>query len=365
VSRPAPSSILHRYLSARVREGRAPGAAWWVEGPSGEIEHGACGSAALEPFAEPLLEETPFDLASLTKPLCTALLLALLEQERALDLAAPVEDYLGSWRQSPFGSRSLLELATHSAGLPAWRPLYLRERSIDGYLDSIAAERPATPPGTVLYSDLGYIALGAILERVSGSSLDRLFAQHVAAPLGLNGTGFATDGAEFANAAATERGNEYERALAAEEGEGYAWPTEILRGRAHDGNARALGGVAGHAGLFGPLEEVATIPREILRPERLPLRPDARRRLLEPAPSGTGRTVGLVTAAASGAARGILPADAPGHTGFTGTSLWLDPTAGAAFVLLTNRVHPAVPAESFQYLRRGFHRLGAAMVRGL
>jgi CubicO group peptidase (beta-lactamase class C family) len=364
VSRPARSSILHRFLSARVREGRTPGAAWWVEGPAGEIERGACGSAALEPWAEPLVEQTPFDLASLTKPLCTALLLVLLEQERALDLEAPAEDYLDPWRQSAFGSRSLLDLARHSAGLPAWRPLYLRERSLDGYLESIAAERPATSPGTVLYSDLGYIALGAVLERVSGSSLDRLFAHRVAAPLGLSGTGFATDAAEFAHAAATERGNEYERALAGEEGEGYAWPTEILRGLAHDGNARAIGGVAGHAGLFGPLEEVATIVREILRPERLPLSPGARRRLLEPPDAAVGRSVGLVTAAASGAARGVLVDDAPGHTGFTGTSLWLDPAAGAAFILLTNRVHPVVPAESFQYLRRGFHRLAVAMVRG-
>jgi CubicO group peptidase (beta-lactamase class C family) len=203
-----------------------------------------------------------------------------------------------------------------------------------------------------------------VLERISGVPLDRLFARRVAVPLGLPRAGFASASGGFTDAAATERGNEYERALAGEAGAGHRWPTELLRGEVHDGNARALGGVAGHAGLFGTLEEVASIARVILRPGSLPLGDRTRRLLLRPAPPERTRTLGLEAAAASRAARGVLPGPAPGHTGFTGTSLWLDPGAGSIFVLLTNRVHPRVPEREFHPVRRGFHRLAVATLRG-
>ena len=105
----------------------------------------------------------------------------------------------------------------------------------------------------------------------------------------------------------------------------------------------------------------AAIAREILLPGKLELSPEARNRLLLPVTPGGDRTFGLVTAAASEAARSVLPDDAPGHTGFTGTSLWLEPGRERAYVLLTNRVHPRVPSESFQPLRREFHRLAAGL----
>jgi CubicO group peptidase (beta-lactamase class C family) len=206
----------------------------------------------------------------------------------------------------------------------------------------------------VQYSDLGYILLGATLERAGGRSLPRLFAETVARPLGLTHTRYAGSSPPLDGAAATERGNAYERGLAGERGRNFAWRTHVLRGEVHDANAARLGGAAGHAGLFGTAEEVARLAREILEPRSLRLGEPARRRLLDP--SAGGRTVGFVTAATSSAARGILPPVAPGHTGFTGTSLWLDPDRGRLFVLLTNRVHPEVGPRDFQLVRRAFHR---------
>lgn len=340
-----------------------PGATWWVEGPAGPLSRGAVGSAVLEPQAEPVAESTPFDLASLTKPLCTAVLLLLCRQDGLLDLDEPVGSYLDALRGSRYGGASLRLLAHHAAGFPAWRPLYLSASSLEQYLERIAATPPAVPPGRTLYSDLGYIALGAVLQEVAGRPLERLFAERIAAPLGLKRTGFPAPPSRFADAAATERGNEFERALAGEEGRDHGWPSQILRGMPHDGNARALGGAAGHAGLFGPVAEVAAIARELLRPGALPLTAESRRQLLEAAPGGAGRTVGLVAAAQARAARGVLPDGAPGHTGFTGTSLWLDPSRGAFHVLLANRVHPTVPERGFDFVRRGFHRLAAALAR--
>lgn len=362
MSGPLRAGDVERFLASRLREGWAPAAAWWIEGRSGPLSRGATGWATLEPTREPLRSATPFDLASLTKPLCTALLSVLLEQE-GLDLEEPVDGLLEPLRGSPYAGASLRALASHAAGLPAWRPLYLRASTVDGYLRSMAALPPAARAGTTLYSDLGYIALGAALERVASRPLDRLFIEKVAAPLGLRRIGFAVPPADFHDAAATERGNEYERALAGEEGGEHDWPTAILRGRPHDGNARGLGGVAGHAGLFGTLEDVAAIARELLRPDRLGLAETARRRLLEPVSAGGGRSVGLVVAEQARAARGLLPAGAPGHTGFTGTSVWLDPSRDSFYVLLTNRVHPRVPERAFHPLRRGFHRLAVALAR--
>ncbi len=174
-------------------------------------------------------------------------------------------------------------------------------------------------------------------------------------------TGFAVEPGAFGDAAPTERGNAYERGLAGPAGRAHGWRTGILRGQVHDANAHALGGAAGHAGLFGTAGEVARLGRELLRPERIPLGDRARGRLFDVVPKSLGRTVGMVAASGSMATRGLLPERAVGHTGFTGTSCWLDPDAGRLFVLLTNRVHPVVSDRDFQPVRRGFHRLAAAL----
>ncbi len=334
-----------------------PGASWWVgQGPRA-ISHGAVGQSALEPGAAPVEEETPFDLASLTKALVTAPLLVMLEREGRLDLDAPLGSLVPELADSACASCSLLSVAAHTAGLPAWWPLYLQASTMEGYLEQIGRRPRAVAQGETLYSDLGYIALGAVIGRVTGRSLDQLFRERVAEPLGLSRTGFPGGRQEFSDAASTERGNSYERAMAGERGASFAWREEIPRGEVHDANAHGLGGVAAHAGLFGTASEVARIVRELLKPGDLALDDDARRRLLRVVPPSRGRTVGMVVAAQAGSARGILPADAPGHTGFTGTSLWLDPASDRHFVLLTNRVHPRVPPSSFRPLRREFHRL--------
>ncbi len=356
------AGLIRSFLAKRIAKGRMPGAVWWIEGPGGPADHGAVGRSAVEPSVAPLTEETPYDLASLTKPLCTALLLVLLEQERSLDLSSPAGYFLDELHGSAAGEASLLSLACHAAALPAWKPLYLHSFTLEGYLARIAEEPLACRPGGVLYSDLGYIVLGAVLERVTGMPLDRLFEERIAGPLGLERVGFAVGADRFADAAAAELGNEYEREMAGDAGKDFSWRSSVIRGEPHDGNAWALGGVAGHAGLFGTVAGVLAIAREMLRPGPLALGPAARGRLLAPAPGSKDRTVGFVTAGGSSAARGLLPAEAPGHTGFTGTSLWLDPNGGRIFVLLTNRVHPTVPRRDFQSVRRGFHRLAMRLV---
>jgi len=355
---------LDQFLANQVARGRMPAACWWVGRGGHLVSGGALGATSSDDDAREVHQATPFDLASLTKALATAPLLVLLEQERLLDLQAPLSTVLDELRGTAIGSHTLVSLASHTAGLPAWAPLYVRASGIDGTIAAIASMPPAGPPGDTLYSDLGYILLGAVLERAARSDLASLFDERIARPLALERTGFAVGGRDFADAAMTEMDNCYERTLAGAEGAGYRWRERIPAGQVHDANAHALGGVAGHAGLFGTASEVARVAAELLEPGTLPLGQQARSRLTEVVPPSDGRTVGLVVAARSGAARGVLPDEAPGHTGFTGTSLWLDPHDRGCFVLLTNRVHPRVPHDDFQPLRRAFHRLAARRASG-
>jgi len=348
------------WLASRVAAGVTPGGTWWIEAEATVLSRGAFGDASHLPRSVAATEGTPYDLASLTKPLATALLAVLLEQEGRLDLDAPVAEWIDELHGSPYETVSLLELGAHRAGLPAWRPLYLEVSSLPGYLWRIAAEEPAVPRGEELYSDLGFVVLGAAVERAGEAPLDRLFHDRIAGPLGL-GMRFARRPDRIDGAAPTEEGNAYERSLAGEAGEGYAWRTTSIHGEVHDGNAWALGGVAGQAGLFGTASEVATLGREIVAPDRLALGPGARRRLLEPAGGTGGRTFGFVTASASDAARAVFPETAPGHTGFTGTSLWLDPGRRLVAVLLCNRVHPVAREIDFQQERLAFHRLATGL----
>jgi serine-type D-Ala-D-Ala carboxypeptidase len=352
-----------RFLGSRVAEGWMPGAAWWVEARGRVVSRGATGLAQCEPLAATAGEETPYDAASLTKPLVTGLLLALLGDEGVLDGVEPLERWVEEARGTPLATVSLLELARHEGGLPPWCPLYLRSRDRSGYLRQIAGSARSTDRGRCVYSDLGYIALGVALERALGVDLGRSFDTRIARPLGLPRAGFMGHGRTFADAAATERGNAYERTLAGPAGEFFAWRENVIRGEVHDGNAWGLGGLAGHAGLFVTAAEAATIAREMLAPRRLALGPRGRTSLLV-APSPGARSAGFVPARQSGAARGILRDSSPGHTGFTGTSLWLDPTVDGIYILLTNRVHPVVAPREFQRLRRAFHRIVRRAIDG-
>jgi CubicO group peptidase (beta-lactamase class C family) len=356
---------LRAFLVAEVSRGAMPGAAWWVGDAGGAIATGAAGEAAIEPTPAPLTTDVPFDLASLTKPLATALLATILDREGRLDLATSLGAIFPELRSSPFSASTLKDAAAHRAGFPAWAPLYLAGTTREAYVRAIASCARAGEAGATLYSDLGYLLLGFAVERAAGVPLDRLFDLRVARPLSLLRCGFAARTGLFGDAAATERGTEYERALAGPAPPGARverFRREIPRGQVHDGNAWGLDGVAGNAGLFGTAADVAAIALAILDPARVGLDPRALDPMLRPIAKGAGvRTVGFLRAGDAESVRGILPDEAVGHLGFTGTSLWIDTTRPRVYVLLTNRVHPQVPQQPFLDTRRGFHALAATL----
>jgi CubicO group peptidase (beta-lactamase class C family) len=330
-------SRLSRFLAEESARGSFPGGVALV-GSASEIlsldSHGA------DPG-------TLYDLASLTKVLATAPL-AELAQRSGLDWRRSVGAYLPDFKKTRFEDLTVEHLASHTSGLPAWRPLYAFGLGPKAYRRALAELEPEARPGAhVLYSDLGVLVLGEILELVLGEPMDRAFSREVAAPAGSSarfGPIAPPDGV-----APTERGNRYEQALCEAMGVAFSrFRTEMIRGEVHDANAHYRGGVAAHAGLFGSAEDVWKLARPWaagggeLAADRTP---------------GQAESRGLLWQRKRGAGSAIpeFSEEAFGHTGFTGTSVWIDPRRYRIYVLLTNRVHPDVKPGDFNEVRRRFH----------
>lgn len=352
------TSDLTSFLDERIAAGDFPGAVVCARG-GGREALVARGHAVLVPERIPALPGTIFDLASLTKVLSTTLLVALELEAGALTLDDPVSTHFEEFRHRHVTLRHLL---THTSGLPKWRPLYL-EAGDPARVPAVIAGLPLEyEPGTrVVYSDPNFIALGIVLERVTGLALDRLFDERIARPLGLARTGFRPDPSLRPEIAASETGNAYEREMCGESGDAFQdWRTGIIWGEVHDGNAHFLGGVAGHAGLFGTAGETATIAGQFLSGSRLLHDPAIFAQFRDNLTPGLEehRSIGFQLASTPDSAAGpSLPPDAFGHLGFTGTSLWVDPHRARTVVFLTNRTHPVRRDLPFNEIRRQVNAL--------
>jgi CubicO group peptidase (beta-lactamase class C family) len=355
------------YLRHHVEAGDFPGAVYLVAEDGRILADGALGLAVARPERIAATPDTIYDLASLTKPLAGALLAALLEAEGRLALDDPLGRHLPDWTaEGPASRVTLLDLLTHRSGLPAWRPLYLHASDRAGCIAWLREQPLERPPGAeVVYSDPGYILLGFALERAGGASLDLLFGRRVADPLGLTDLLFRPDRALRGRTAATEAGNRKERLLAGPEGDRYnGWRTDVVWGEVHDLNARLLGGVSAHAGLFGTARAVFRVALEILGPGTGLL--DSTRRALFASSltrgMGADRPLGFRLAGdPRGAAGAGLSARSFGQDGFTGTSLFIDPDSRRIYILLTNRVHPEFREMDMNAVRRGFHEVAASL----
>jgi CubicO group peptidase (beta-lactamase class C family) len=368
---------INALLAARIAAGDFPSAVYLVAERGRIIFFDALGDAVREPELHAATPETIYDLASLTKPLVTGLLSALMVQRGALDLDRTVVSYLPEFERAETAAITLRHLLTHTSGLPAWRPLRIatgnrRER----VLDVIAASNlEYVPASRVVYSDLGFITLGLLLERIAFMALDDLAQAEIFRPLALERTFFKPERAFLTGVAACELGgNAYERGMCeAVELEDSAdaagaWREKLIWGEVHDGNAYFLGGAAGHAGLFSTARETLRLAEQFIA---------ARTRLLAPETCAlfrTNMTRGLnearsfawqLAATKDSTAGGALPPDSFGHTGFTGTSCWIDAAHERVFILLTNRTHTrTLPFVNINSVRRQFHTLAVAALDG-
>ncbi len=297
----------------------------------------AFGAREVAPDPPRATPETVYDLASLTKALATSILVMRAVAAGQLALDERLGEAFSLCTGRPCADATVREALAHATGLPAHRPFHERvagrppEARRHALLELVAAEPLAHPTGSrSLYSDLGFILLGALLEARLGAPLDALFAREVAAPLGLSRLGYAPP--EGAPLAPTERCPVRGR---------------LVLGEVHDLNAAAMGGVAGHAGLFGTAPAVAVVAEALCAAYAgatsfIP--PDILRAFFSPAgvPASTWRLGWDGPAKAGSLAGERLAKRAVGHLAFTGCSLWIDPDPGVFVVVLSNRVHPAV-----------------------
>jgi serine-type D-Ala-D-Ala carboxypeptidase len=363
------SQPITEMLASRIEAGDFPSAVYLVVENGKTIFADALGDAVLEPESYPTTLETIYDLASLTKPLITGLLCAQLVERGELSLANSVADYLPEFERADKSSITIRRLLTHTSGLPAWRPLYLLTNGEkEAALATIAAEPLQYTAGErVTYSDLGFITLGFLLQRLTGQTIAVLAQNKIFAPLGLQRTFFNPAIAARTGVAACENGNAYERDMCERDFPGHAyagWRNEIIWGEVHDGNAYFLGGAAGHAGLFSTATETLVLANQFIGPRSQLLKPETCELF------GQNMTEGLNEARSfawqlaqtrDSTAGSSLPPEAFGHTGFTGTSCWIDAGRERVFILLTNRTHHrALPFMNINGVRREFHTLAIA-----
>lgn len=363
-------------LQSRIDAGDFPSAVYLV-GEKGEIRsRGALGLAVVEPEKIEARFDTIYDLASLTKPLVTALLIAKLVETGKLDPNGRLGDLLNEFYTSPHAEVTINQLMMHTSGLPAWRPLYLLADSPELVIDEIARTLPDADQQSATYSDLNFVTLAAVIERVTGSDLSTLVSIAIANPLGLASIRFNPPKDWRPRIAASEKGNRYEKQTCIDAGyiseeaaeasdkigdQRPRFRDHILWGEVHDGNAHFMGGVAGHAGLFGTAEDVFKIALQFLPDHTRLLKPETCQLFRTNFTRGLNedRSFGFQLASTEGSTAGSrMPPESFGHNGFTGTSLWIDPDNDRVFVLLTNRTHHhAPPFVNINSVRRRFHDL--------
>jgi len=324
---------LRAVLEGAVDSGAVPGIVVATGTSEGTRFLQGHGWAQMLPTREPMRAYTLFDLASLTKVVATTSLVAILSAEGQVSIEGRLDAYLTELSDDAKGAVTLHQLLTHTSGLPAWRPFYRDCTTREQVLAAVLAEPLAEEPGVRrVYSDLGFILLGEVLERVSGRSLAALARERLFRPLGMLDTGFVPPSGLAARAAATE--------IAA----GHDLPK---RGCVHDENAGAMGGVSGHAGLFSTASDLARFARMMLRGGRFEgvdvIPRSGYDALFARDPSGPAGWCwrGWVGIGPEDDLARILSTRAFGHTGFTGTSLWCDPERDVFVVCLTNAVHPS------------------------
>jgi serine-type D-Ala-D-Ala carboxypeptidase len=361
---------LSNLLTQHINSGEFPSAVYLVAEGNEIAFADALGHSVVQPYSIANQIDTIYDLASLTKPLVTGMLCARRIELGELTLDSSVSHYLPEFERTDKQMITVRELLTHTSGLPAWRPLYiLADDEPERAAGAIASLDLEYKPGTrVVYSDLGFIALGILLERMTGQPLVEMAHREIFEALELTMTFFNPELALQTGIAACETGNVYEKNMCDESGAGAYEKSRqrLIWGEVHDGNAYFLGGAAGHAGLFSSAGEVFGLAKQFMAESSRLFKPETCKLFRQNMTEGLeeARSLAWQLAATKDSTAGTdLPPDSFGHNGFTGTSLWIDPQHRRVFILLTNRTHAReLPFANINAVRREFHSMATAEI---
>jgi uncharacterized protein YbbC (DUF1343 family)/CubicO group peptidase (beta-lactamase class C family) len=315
-------------MQQAVAKGVVPGGVLLVGHDGTVVYRKAFGMRSLEPAREAMTADTVFDIASVTKCVVTATAIMQLAEDGRLRLNDPVAAYLPEFVQSGKESITVRQLLTHFSGMPEDLELKTPWRGRAEAFRMAMESKPLFPAGSrFLYSDINFLVLGFIVEKVSGTPLDEYAAAHIFAPLAMRETRYLPPPQWRARIAPTE----------------YDENHHMLRGVVHDPTARRMGGVAGNAGVFSTADDLAKYAQELLAGNRIlsALSVEKMSTPQQPPTATVLRGLGWDIDSPFASNRGeFLPVGSFGHTGFTGTSLWIDPTTNSYIILLTNAVHP-------------------------
>ncbi len=320
-------SVVDPIVNDAIARQQIPAAVLIVSHDGYVVYRKAYGDRALVPHREAMTLDTVFDCASLTKVLATTMAVMQLWEQGKFRMADPVAKYLPEFAQNGKQDITIRQLLVHYSGLPEDLDLAKKWEGKDTAYRMAFEIAPERSPGSAfVYSDVNFIVLGALVERVSGESLEEYTAKHIFAPLGMKETRFLPPSSWLPRIAPTEDDEHHP-----------------LRGAVHDPTARRMGGVAGHAGIFSTADDLAIFAQALLDGGRGVLTPATIAKMTspqQPATSTTLRGFGWDIDSPFSTNRGeLLPLGSFGHTGFTGTSLWIDPATKTYIVLLTNAVH--------------------------
>jgi len=350
--RPEKLAAMDAAINEAIASNQCPGGVLWLE-HNGTAYHKAFGNRAMVPAREPMTEDTIFDAASLTKVVATTPAVMLLVERGQVNLDAPVRTYVPEFTGDGRELVTVRQLLTHMSGLAPDIETKTDWHGLAEAIQKACVEKLSSKPGTVFkYSDINFILLGEIVRRVSRTPLDVFMQHEIYSPLKMTDTGFLPPREKLARIA----------------------PTEVVAGRpwrgvVHDPTARKMGGVAGHAGLFTTASDLARYARMMLNLGELdgvrifqPATVKLMASVQTPPEISTRRGLGWdIDSAYSGPRGDIFPIGSYGHTGWTGGSLWIDPTSKTFVIFLSNRNHPT-EAGNVISLRRRLGTLAAAAV---
>jgi uncharacterized protein YbbC (DUF1343 family)/CubicO group peptidase (beta-lactamase class C family) len=331
------ASVVNEAIAAK----QTPGAVVMVGRGNDVAYQQAFGNRSTEPRVEPMTLDTIFDLASLTKVVATTTSVMMLVEEGRIRLTDRVAVYIPGFERYGKGEITVRHLLTHVSGIRPDLDMSMEFASYDEAIARAIEEIPISAPGErLVYSDINFFLLGEIVHRVSGKTLDEFCRTRIFEPLGMRDTMFTPPAALVPRIAPTEKCTQY------------GWPCDqpggaMLRGVVHDPTARRMLGVAGHAGLFSTASDLSIFCRMLIDGGRSGavriLSPMTVAKMASPIPlpGGQARGLGWDMDSTYSSNRGeLLPLGSFGHTGFTGTSLWIDPLTKTWIVFLSNRVHP-------------------------